>query len=77
MFKVGAPSGGLFVGDEVAQRNETHRLSENRVMDPIPPCRIEGHTVDVCRNVNSDGRNADLVHDFFFSERFGRHSIML
>jgi hypothetical protein len=30
----------------------------------------------VCRDVDSDGSNADLVHDGVFREGFGRHSVV-
>jgi hypothetical protein len=48
MLKVIVTASSQLAGDEVTQRDEVYGQTEERALDPFPPCRIKRHPVDVC-----------------------------
>src|ERR1039457_5128966 len=77
VFKIGAAAGRLFIGDEILQRNDVYRNTEDGARYPARPRASELNSGDLRQDIYPDRSYADLIHDAFVNEGVRRYSVVL
>ena len=76
MLKVARTANGLLVGDEVVERDEVNKKTEERTSHPVMPCVCELNTVDMSEDVDANGWHADLIGNVVGRKIFWREPVM-